>query len=150
MLVSRILGTLLCLAVGVAHPVAAASRAVARADADATARWLAFFSCATLLALPLAWLPTWTPLRLECLFALLWALGAADARGAAAAHARYVQPLLRPLERTRARLETLTIDECLGVVERALTRAAPSSSYPHPVLLAEEEEDDAASEREEE
>ena len=138
MLVSRILGTALCFGVGVLHPVTAAARAVARKDAAATARWLAFFSCATLMALPLAWLPAWTPLRLECLFALLWALSAVDARGAAAAHARYVQPLLRPLEEARTRLAALTTDECFGAVERALTRPCRLSPPPP----AREREDD--------
>lgn len=121
MLVGSVVGGGLCLLLGVAHPVTAASHAVAREDSVAVARWLAFFTCAALMVLPLACLPAWTPLRLEAMLGALLLLGASDARGAAVVHARYLQPLFSPVERAMAHLRKLSCDECLNVVERAVS-----------------------------
>jgi hypothetical protein len=111
-------GAALCLFLGVIHPTLAVARLLARRDADAIAvrRWLLFFACAAPAVAVLAPLPWW--LRHEALALLLFALGAGDARGAAALYeARLRAPAERLAERVDGWLALAAIDVAAAAVE---------------------------------
>lgn len=135
MFVGPVVGSLLCTGAGVAWPLVRARRA----QGDVAERWLAFFACAALSALPLAiLLPTWWPLRYEAILALLLVLGASDARGAQVVYVRWVAGRLDHLA---SLAQGVSLDVCMETVE-GVFRQVPPPDHLLPTGGQEEEEEE--------